>query len=167
MKKKLLIIVPALFFGLSSLTYAVNGGNEKQQQTSLIEVDQNINEAVMQQLNAFLNLIPVNAEKDFGFKDRSEFAKAVPASIYKMIGVDKDGKAFETGLYNVVIAVNNDYRAVLSVSFTNGKYEIETVGAAPLAKELYAVEQHNKLAVDQERLIVNVYTRSIYFRSKQ
>jgi hypothetical protein len=163
MKKKLLIIVPALFFGLSSLTYAVNGGNEKQQQAALIEVNQNINEAVKQQLNAFLNQIPVNAEKDFGFNDRSEFSKAVPASIYKMIGVDQNGKAFETGMYNVVVAVNNDYRAVLSVSFTNGKYEIETVGAAPLAKELYAVEQQNVLNANQERLIVNVYAKAATF----
>lgn len=166
MKKRLLVIVPAFVFGLCTFAYAANGSKEKQQsQTSqtIIETNQNINEAVKQQLTAFLNLIPANAEKDFGFNDRSEFAKAVPASIYKMVGVDKDGKAFETNMYNVVVAVNNDYRAVLSVSLTDGKYEIETVGAAPLAKELYVAEKQHVLAANQERIIINVYTKASTF----
>jgi hypothetical protein len=163
MKKRLLIIVPALVFGLSTLSHAGNGINEKQPASVSVDVNQNISEAVKQQLNDFLNLIPVNAEKDFGFNSRSEFAQAVPASIYRMIGVGKDGKAFETNSYNVVVAVNNDYRAVLSVSFTDGKYEIETVGAAPLAKELYAVEQQHVLASNQERVIVNVYPKASTF----
>lgn len=163
MKKRLLIIVPALVFGLSTLAHAGNGGNENLQQEAVAHVNQNITEAVKQQLNDFLNLIPMNAEKDFGFNSRAEFAQAVPASIYKMIGVGQDGRAFETNSYNVVIAVNNDYRAVLSVSFTNGKYEIETVGAAPLAKELYAVEQKHQLLQNEERVIVNVYPKASTF----
>lgn len=163
MKKRLLIIVPALVFGLSTFAYAANGGNEKQQQQIAVEANQSIAEAVQQQLNAFLNLIPVNAEKDFGFNDRSEFAKAVPASIYRMVGVGKDGKAFETNSFNVVVSVNNDYRAVLSVSLTDGKYEIETVGAAPLAKELYAVEKEHVLSANEERIIVNVYPKASTF----
>lgn len=163
MKKRLLIIVPALVFGLSTLSYAGNAGNEKQQQAAVANVNPSITEAVKQQLNDFLNLIPVNAEKDFGFNSRAEFAQAVPASIYKMIGVGKDGKAFETNSYNVVVAVNKEYRAVLSVSFTDGKYEIETVGAAPLAKELYAVEQQHVLLNNQERVIVNVYPKASTF----
>lgn len=163
MKKRLLIIVPALVFGLSTLAHAGNGGNGKQQQEASVNINQSITEAVKQQLNDFLNLIPVNAEKDFGFNSRAEFAQAVPASIYKMIGVGKDGKAFETNSYNVVIAVNNDYRAVLSVSYTDGKYEIETVGAAPLAKELFAVEQKHLLLQNEERVIVNVYPKASTF----
>lgn len=163
MKRRLLIIVPAFVFGLSAFAYGANGGNEKQQQATAIEVNQSITEAVKQQLTAFLNLIPVGAEKDFGFKDRSEFAKALPASIYRMIGVGENGKAFETNSFNVVVAVNNEYRAVLYVSLENGKYEIQTVGAAPLAKELYAVEQQHVLNVDQERIIVNVYPKAATF----
>ena len=161
MKKRLLIIIPAFVFGLSTFAYAADGGNEKQQ--TAVEANLSINEAVKQQLNAFLNLIPANAEKDFGFNNRSEFAQAVPASVYRMVGVGNDGKSFETNSFNVVVAVNNEYRAVLSVSLTNGKYEIETLGAAPLAKELFALEHDQVLNANQERVIVNVYPKTSTF----
>jgi hypothetical protein len=164
MKKRLLIIVPALVFGLSTLSHAGNGINEKQPASVSVDVNQNISEAVKQQLNDFLNLIPVNAEKDFGFNSRSEFAQAVPATIYRSIGVDKDGNTFQTNLYNVVVAVNNSYRAVLSVSLnTDGKYEIQTAGAAPLAKELQALEQQYPLLPNYERIMVDVFTKAASF----
>ncbi len=161
MKKKLLIIVPALFFGLSTLTYAVNGGNEKQQ--IVAETNQSINESVKKELSSFLEIIPVSLEKEHGFHDRAEFAKAVPASIYRIVGVDADGKTFQTNLYNVVVAVNGEYRAVLSVSVENGVYEIQTIGAAMMAKELQVLEKAHPMLSNTERIMVNVYSRSAGF----
>jgi hypothetical protein len=163
MKKRLLIIIPALVFGLSTLTHAGNGGNEKQHSAVSADVNQNINEAVKQQLNEFLNFIPANTEKNFGFNTRAEFAQAVPATIYRSVGVDKDGNAVQTNLHNVVIAVNNEYRAVITVSFEDGKYEIQNVGAAPLAKELQIVEQQYALLSNQERIMFEVYTKAATF----
>ncbi|HET6227410.1 MAG TPA: hypothetical protein VFF27_14090 [Bacteroidia bacterium] len=166
MKKKLLIIVPALVFGLSTFAHEANGGNEKQQTAqSVLEVNQSINEAVKQQLSSFLEGIPVGMEAGHGFKDRSEFAKATPASIYKIVGVDQSGNLFETGLYNVVIAVNDEYRAVLSVSSANGKYEIESVGGAELSKQIKSVEEANTENLTKEKVIVNVYSKTAGFIS--
>jgi hypothetical protein len=161
MKKKLLIIVPALLFGLSSLTYAVNGGNEKQQVVA--EINQGINESVKKELSSFLEIIPVSMEKEHGFNDRAEFAKAVPASIYRIVGVDKEGNTFETNLYNVVVAVDGEYRAVLTVSSDNGKYEIQTIGAALMARELQVLEKSNPLPSNNERIMLNVYSKSAGF----
>jgi hypothetical protein len=120
-------------------------------------------ETVKKELGSFLEIIPVNTEKDHGFNDRAEFAKASPASIYKIVGVDIAGKTFETNLYNVVVAVNGEYRAVLTVSVENGQHEIQTVGAALMAKELQAIEIAQPLAAGQEHIMVNVYSRSAGF----
>lgn len=166
MKKKLLIIVPALVFGLSTFAHEANGGNEKQQTAqAAIEVNQSINDAVKQQLSSFLNLIPEGMEKDHGFNSRAEFTKAQPASIYKIVGVGQDGKTFDTGLYNVVVSVNGEYRAVLSVSSANGVYEIQTVGGANVSQEIKAVEAANTSNLNKEKIMVNVYSKAASFIS--
>ena len=166
MKKKLLIIVPALVFGLSTFAHEANGGNEKQQTAqAAIEVNQSINDAVKQQLSSFLNLIPEGMEKDHGFNSRAEFTKAQPASIYKIVGVGQDGKTFDTGLYNVVVSVNGEYRAVLSVSSLNGQYEIQSVGGALLSQQIKEVEAANASDINKEKVIVNIYSKTSGFIS--
>lgn len=162
MKKRLFIIAP-LLFGLFSFAFAVEGGNEKQR--IVARVNQTITESVKKELSSFLEVIPVSMEKDHGFNDRSEFAKALPASIYRIVGINKEGNAFETNLYNVVVSVNGAYRAVLTVSFTNGSYEIESIGAAELAKELQFIEKQNPLTPEKERIMLNVFTKSASFVS--
>jgi hypothetical protein len=137
------------------------------QEASGMGVNQTIFETVKKELNSFLEVIPVNMEKDHGFNNRSEFAKALPASIYKIIGVDATGKTFETNLYNVVVAVNGEYRAVLTVSAENGQYEIQSIGAALMAKELQALEMAHPIAANQERVMVNVYKKSAGFVAYQ
>lgn len=169
MKKKILIIVPALVFGLSTFAYAANGGNEKQQTAqTVIEVNQSINDVLKQQLSAFLEVIPVGMEQEHGFNNRDEFSLAAPASIYKVVGVDKAGKIFETGFYNVVVSVGNEYRAIITVSFADGKYEIESVGGAELSTQIKNVELENTVSATnagKEKLIVNVYSKTAGFIS--
>lgn len=165
MKKKLLVFIPVLIFGLSAVGYAATGGNE--QQITLAGTTQTLYESVRKDLVSFLEIIPASLEKEHGFNDRSEFAKAVPASIYKIIGVDMTGKPFETNLYNVVVSVNGEYRAVLTVSSLNGQYEIQSIGASLLARELQAFESSHPLAANQERLMVNVYNKSAGFVAYQ
>ncbi len=161
MKKRLLIVIPAFVFGLSTLTHAGNGDNEKQQ--TFVQINQNINQSVKAELNSFLEIIPQGMEKQHGFNDRAEFAKAVPASIYRIVGISADGNTFQTNSYNVVVSVNSQYRAVLTVSLVDGKYEIETVGGAPLAEELQAYEKQNVLAENEEHIMLNVYSKASSF----
>jgi hypothetical protein len=169
MKKKLLIIVPALVFGLSTFAHAANGGNEKQQSTkAVLETNQSITDVLKQQLSSFLEVIPVGMEKEHGFNDRAEFSLAAPVSIYKVVGVDKEGKVFETGFYNVVVSVGNEYRAIITVSSADGKYEIESVGGAELSKQIKSVELENtanSTNAGKEKLIVNVYSKTAGFIS--
>jgi hypothetical protein len=165
MKKQLQLLIPALLFGLSTFSYAVTGGNEKQ--ATVAETNQTIYESVKKELSSFLEIIPSSLEKEHGFNDRSEFAKALPASIYRIVGVDVAGKTFETNLYNVVVAVNCQYRAVLTVSANNGQYEIQSIGAALMARELQALEIAHPIAANQERVMVNVYKKSAGFVAYQ
>ncbi len=162
MKKKL-FIVASFFFGLSFFACAREG--EKEKQPTFTQVNQTISEAVKKELSSFLEIIPVNMEKDHGFNNRSEFTKAVPTTIYRVVGINQAGNLFETNLYNVVVAVNNEYRAVLTVAVTDGNCEIESIGAAELAKELQLVEKQNPLSAEKERIMLNVLTRSASFVS--
>lgn len=159
--KKITHLLALLLFCALTKTYALTGDS------SPAQTNQAILESVKTELASFLENIPVNLEKEHGFNDRAEFAKAVPASIYRIVGVDENGKAFQTNLYNVVIAVNGEYRSMLSVSQTDGKYEIETVGGALMAKELQAFEKNNPSSADQEKIVVNVYTRAASFVSNR
>lgn len=165
MKKRLLILAPALLLGLSSFSVTVKDGKKEQQ--TVVQENQTIYESVKKELNSFLEVIPVDLEKEHGFNDRTEFAKALPASIYHIIGVDADGKPFETNLYNVMVAVNGEYRAVLTVSHSNGKYEIEAIGATLLAKEVQLIEKEHPVTSTQERIVLNVYKKAAGFVTYQ
>jgi ABC-type Na+ efflux pump permease subunit len=165
MKKRLLILAPALLLGLSSFSITVKDGKKEQQ--SVVQQNQTIYESVKKELASFLEVIPVDLEKEHGFNDRSEFAKALPGSIYRIVGVDAEGKPFETNLYNVLVTVNGEYRAILTVSHANGQYEIEAIGATLLAKELQLIEKENPITVNQERVVLNVYKKSAGFVTYQ
>jgi hypothetical protein len=163
MKKRLLI--PALLLGLSS--FSNNAKDGKKEQQTVVQENQTIYESVKKELSSFLEVIPADLEKEHGFNDRTEFAKAVPGTIYRIVGVDAAGKAFETNQYNVVVTVNGEYRAILMVSHTNGNYEIEAIGATLLAKELQLIEKENPITANQERIVVNVYKEAAGFVTYQ
>lgn len=161
MKKGFLVLGLTLSLGFSSFSYAAK--ENKISQLISAEENQKIYEAVKNELSSFLEIVPVNMEKEHGFNNRAEFAKAVPASIYRMVGVDPYGKVVATNNYNVIVAVNGEYRAVITVSLENGKYELQSIGGAPLAKELQATESVNPIATGQERVMLNVYKYSATF----
>jgi hypothetical protein len=163
MKKRLLI--PALLLGLSSFSNTAK--DEKKEQQSVVQENQTIYESVKKELNSFLEVIPADLEKEHGFNDRAEFAKAEPGTIYRIVGVDANGKPFETNQYNVVVTVNGEYRAILMVSHINGNYEIEAIGATLLAKELQLIEKENPITAKQERIVVNVYKEAAGFVTYQ
>ena len=163
MKKGFLVLGLSLTLGVSSFSYAAKEIKINQ----LISADENqkIYEAVKNELSSFLEIVPLNMEKEHGFNSRSEFAKAVPATIYRMVGVDPYGKLVPTNNYNVVVSVNGEYRAVLTVSAENGNYEILSIGGAVLAKELQATEAANPMNASEERVMLNVYKYSATFVS--
>jgi ABC-type antimicrobial peptide transport system permease subunit len=163
MKKGFLVLGLSLSLGLTS--FGLTAKENKMVQLISVEDNQKIYNAVKNELTSFLEIVPVNMEKEHGFNNRSEFAKAVPASIYRMVGVDPYGKLIPTNNYNVVVSVNGEYRSVITVTVTNGTYELMSIGGALLAKELQAAEAANPLAGDQERVMVNVYKYSASFIS--
>ncbi|HET6226495.1 MAG TPA: hypothetical protein VFF27_09470 [Bacteroidia bacterium] len=163
MKKGFLVLGLSLSLGFAS--FSLTAKEIKMYQQLSADNNQAIYDAVKNELSSFLEIVPVNMEKEHGFNNRAEFAKAVPASIYRMVGVDPYGKLIPTDRYNVVVAVNGEYRAVITVASENGKYEIMSIGGAQLAKELQATEAANPIAAGQERVMINVYKYSATFIS--
>ena len=160
MKKKTFTLLSALFIGLSCFASFSKTGDDKK---IINERDQKIYEVTNKDLVSFLNNIPEGFEKQHGFNSRAEFAKATAGPIYTILGMDANGVVKPINMFNVPVVVNGEYRAMITVSFVNGVYEIETVGAALLATELQLLENEQKPNSNQEKIILNVYKKSSSF----
>lgn len=156
MKKKLFNLIPALLIGASSFAFASDDGSK---QTLMNERNQQVYEVAQKDLSAFLENIPAGFEKQHGFNSRAEFAKAKPGSIYHIYGVDINGKVFTTDSYTIPVVVDNEYRAMITVSLVDGKYQVENVGAALLAQELQALEAEKQPAGNLEKVMLNIYAK--------
>jgi ABC-type Na+ efflux pump permease subunit len=156
MKKKLVNLIPALLIGVSSFAFSLQKGNK---QIEISERNQKIYEVVERDLSSFLENIPAGFEKQHGFNSRAEFAQAKAGSIYRIYGVDANGKVFTTDNYNLTVVVDNEYRAVLNISFADGKYQIQSVGGAQLAIELQAIEKEQHPAEQLEKVMLNFYDK--------
>lgn len=64
-------------------------------------------------------------------------------------------------MYNIPVIVNGEYRAMITVSEKDGTYELETVGAALLAKELQSLE--GSVSANQDFIMLNVYSKAAGF----
>ncbi len=157
MKSKILLL-PALLIAFCCISF------KAKEKINLNEhAQQKVVEFAKKELNAFLENIPAGLEKEHGFNKRAEFAKAVPGSIYTIVGLNNQGQVFATNVYNVVVTVNGEYRSMLTVSLSNGIYKIETVGAALLAKELQVIENRQTSANSSEKIMLNVYEKKCGF----
>lgn len=74
----------SMFIGLSCL--AGTGSNNNA--VSSAERDQKIYSLTNKELASFLEVIPAGFEKQHGFNDRNEFAKATLGHIYTIVGMD-------------------------------------------------------------------------------
>ncbi len=160
MKKQLLtLLVPILiiFCFISSkakstyITASSSPNNEK------------VFEFVKNEITAFLEYIPIGFEKEHGFTSRDEFSKAIPGSVYLIKGIGIDGNIFATNLYNIPIVVDGEYRAMLTISYSDNTYQFEAIGANLLAKEIQILEKEMVPDASFEKIILNIYSKQCGF----
>ena len=149
MKKLLLTLLclPIIVFG------------QQANQTKIVKNTANI------QLDDYLNKIPVGKEKLFGFNDRDEFMEAEIGNAYEVFTVNtkffeaenlaiEDSYITTTNNWRVVILVNNEYRALLTVSKENNEWQVVKLGAKGLANELNDFSQEHPQLINSKILRV-------------
>lgn len=107
--------------------------------------------ATTQQLVTWLDKIPCGQEQYFGFTSRDEFASATignPIQTYYFS--DELEEATEELLvpsneWRVPVLVNNEYRALLTVTPVEGAFKVVNIGAAGLARELGTKTGHRNM----------------------
>ena len=105
-----------------------------------------IAQAAVKQLPQWLDKIPSGQEQYYGFAEREEFSLATigtPVHTFyfadEMAGdapnhsTEKLAPSYE---WRVPVAVNNEYRALVTVAPVDGEWKIVDIGAAGLAREL-------------------------------
>jgi len=161
MKKNLFTLASALLIGLNCFAYS--SPYEEGKKAAITERDQKIYEVTQKDLATFLENIPAGFEKQHGFNSRLEFAKATAGPVYTILGMYEDGKPVAANMFNIPVVVEGEYRAMITVSFSDGVYSIETVGAALLAEELQLLEKEKQPAAGCEKIMLNVYSRTSGF----
>ena len=113
-----------------------------------------ITKVANEELKSYLQKIPLGQEHMFGFNNREEFFQSkigVPYEVFTLTANFFDNEKIEegqnyivsTGNWRVPIVVNNEYKALLTVSKENNKWKIVKLGAKGLARELDKFEQNH------------------------
>ena len=106
-----------------------------------------ITKVVNEELISFLQKIPVGQENMFGFTNRGEFSQAEIGDPYEVFTLSLEffdtkniirNKTYivSTENWRVPIIVNNQHRALLTVSKVNNQWSVVKLGAKALAEEL-------------------------------
>ena len=113
-----------------------------------------ISQLANEELHKYLNQIPSGQEQMFGFNNREEFSKAeigVPYEVYtlnsdffndEIISINKS-YVITTNNWRVPVVVDNQNRALLTISKYNNNWAVVKLGATGLANELEMFEQNN------------------------
>ena len=113
-----------------------------------------ISQLANEELHKYLNQIPLGQEQMFGFNNREEFSKAeigVPYEVYtlnsdffndEIISINKS-YVITTNNWRVPVVVDNQNRALLTISKYNNNWAVVKLGATGLANELEMFEQNN------------------------
>ena len=107
----------------------------------------NISRAANAELSDYLNKIPVGQENMFGFTNRGDFSQAEIGDPYEVFTLSPEffdtenitrNKTYivSTENWRVPIIVNNQHRALLTVSKVNNQWSVVKIGANGLAEEL-------------------------------
>ena len=111
-------------------------------------------------LHSFLDKIPQGKEEMYGFRSRTEFVRAsvgVPYRVYTIADSQlNDGNSLSDALHpleewRLPVTVDGQFRAMLTVSRTDGRWRAVDFGAAGLAKELGAFERQNASLLPMQR----------------
>ena len=106
-----------------------------------------ITKVANEELISFLQKIPVGQENMFGFTNRGEFSQAEIGDPYEVFTLSLEffdtkniirNKTYivSTENWRVPIIVNNQHRALLTVSKVNNQWSVVKLGAKALAEEL-------------------------------
>ena len=129
---KLILII--FFFGFKLNSFSQN---------------ETIKTTLIKKLPVFLNNIPNGNEKEFGFKDRTQFdlisiGDPIQLATLKS-NLSKDSFINYTNQWRVPIIVNNQYVLLATVSNKNELYELEDIGGSLLALEIQKLNLLGKL----------------------
>ena len=109
-------------------------------------------------LARFLDAIPKDRTAGYGFADRAEIARARLAPPYHLWIVDPKGQhVAETSEWRFPVEVDGRYRALLTVSPVDGKYQAVDFGAAGLAAELFTLERDRAVAKGSRRVLLRLH----------
>ncbi|MEO8147013.1 MAG: hypothetical protein ABI723_05210 [Bacteroidia bacterium] len=132
--KKIIITAIALVFILSNFSFTAD------------ETEKKVIKSAQDNLQNSLLKIPAGHEKDFGFKNREEFALCTVGSPYRVITFTKDfyeGEMVANKKYIVLqnewripVMVNGQNRILLTINANSDNYNVVDMGGAALAKEL-------------------------------
>ena len=113
-----------------------------------------ISQLANEELHKYLNQIPLGQEQMFGFINREEFSKAEIGAPYEVYTLNSDffndeiisiNKSYviTTNNWRVPVVVDNQNRALLTISKYNNNWAVVKLGATGLANELEMFEQNN------------------------
>lgn len=102
---------------------------------------------------AYLEKIPADKELQYGFNNREEFARVKLGKPYQIMILNEDFFADDelkdkdylmpSGDWRVPLMIDNESRALLTVSGVDGNWKVVGFGAVALAKELEAFEKEH------------------------
>ena len=111
----------------------------------------------------YLEKIPPGRESNYGFKNREEFGIAQIGKPYQILLLKKefyvDSVLKNTDYlvpgseWRVVIKVNNENRACVTVAKMNGIWKVVGIGAAGLASELGSFEKRHPSAPQKGKIV--------------
>ena len=122
-----------------------------------------ITKVANEELNNYLQKIPVGQEKMFGFTNRGEFSQAEIGTPYEVFTLSPEffdtkniisNKTYIVSAENwrVPIIVNNQHRALLTVSMVNNQWSVVKLGAKGLAEEL-DVFNKNHPSINESKIL--------------
>jgi len=122
-----------------------------------------ISDVAKRELSTYLNKIPFGQENMFGFYNRGEFFQADIGTPYEMFTLSNEfltnkntinnkDNIVSTNNWRVPIVVNNQYRALLTVSMVNSEWSVVKIGAKGLAEELDVFNKRHPIAGEQKIL---------------
>ncbi len=175
-KSQLVLII---FFGsfLGSCIVYRESNVRQREKNEVVKITQ-------KELPKILEKIPLNYEENYGFHSREEFQNALagtPFNCYTLM----DNELKNSPTYRVPIAVDQEFRALVTVEYINDTYHVVDFGANVLAKEIQMVCNENPNMVflgilriysinsdflvmkkDQQEVLVPLTSAKMFLKSK-
>tara|TARA_Y100000589_G_scaffold86333_1_gene80324 strand:- start:177 stop:1055 length:879 start_codon:yes stop_codon:yes gene_type:complete len=135
------------------------------------KIPKEILKAAQDQLDDFLHRIPAGKETLYGFNNRNEFSIAEIGYLYEVITLNnnffkitklnsKQEYTKSTNSWRAMILVNNQARALLTLTKINNNWEIVKLGANNLAAELHHIMNNENFKNDK----IDIYSDFKLFR---